>query len=617
MSSSSEDEEPPSLIMVGIDFGTTYSGVAWACSEQPDDIKTVTNWQCHEYMNQDKEKAPTEIAYVSTPTSPTNNNNVTWGYGIPATEAVKWFKLLLLDEGDMKESHRKSPQIQRGRELLQRANKTPVQAVADYLRFLWNHALDSIKQELGEIAVEGYIFRVVITVPAVWPTKAVKRMTQAAMDAGILQPRLAGETTLHFVSEPEAAALATFEDMKTRPNFQTGDCFVVCDAGGGTVDLISYKVHQAKPMQLRECVEGSGDLCGAVFLDQDFEALMEQLLGDFWQIGDNAMKRIMNVDWENGIKRGFDGSERNWNVTLPYECTSRGAPPFITLSKGHVGEIFENVTSQIRALVNDQIRRVKEKEGKWPKAVILVGGFGSCRYLFNLLKMENKGRGIEVYKSNGAKPWTAICRGAVLKALTNSNFSGVTVNSRISRQSYGTRFHAHFIKGFHREEDKYYSRIDGREMARNQMEWYLRKGDDIEEKKPVLLRWHCNILSSHVRPSSPYNFMNAILSCNDETPPPRFNENTVKTSCTIQSLLDISGLPDLKGRDGLDYKRVNYDIEMTVIGTALEFSLIYEGKRIGKQNVDVEFEEKAPQKESKLDLKPLRAGFRGRSPVGF
>jgi hypothetical protein len=74
-------------------------------------------------------------------------------------------------------------------------------------------------------------------------------------------------------------------------------------------------------MQLRECVKGSGSLCGAVFLDQDFEALMDQFLGDYVKPGDPAMKQIMNVNWENGIKRGFDGSERDWKVTLPYECT--------------------------------------------------------------------------------------------------------------------------------------------------------------------------------------------------------------------------------------------------------------------------------------------------------
>jgi hypothetical protein len=133
------------------------------------------------------------------------------------------------------------------------------------------------------------------------------------------------------------------------------------------------------------------------------------------------------------------------------------------------------VTSRIRALVNNQIRAVQEKEGVLPTAVVLVGGFGSCRYLFNILELENKGRGITIHRSTGAKPWTAICRGAVLKALTNSNMPGVTVESRVSRHSYGILCAPRYDKQAHRLEDRYLDPVDAKYRARNQMEWYLKK----------------------------------------------------------------------------------------------------------------------------------------------
>jgi hypothetical protein len=72
-------------------------------------------------------------------------------------------------------------------------------------------------------------------------------------------------------------------------------------------------------------------------------------------------------------------------------------------------------------LVNDQINRVYQQEGKNPKvglfhsmplsadmsyiqsgaelkfqAIILVGGFGACNYLYEMLVSENKGRKIEI-----------------------------------------------------------------------------------------------------------------------------------------------------------------------------------------------------------------------------
>lgn len=120
----------------------------------------------------------------------------------------------------MPEDIRNSPQIHHARDLLQQVGKTPTQAVADYLRSLWSHALVNIEEVMTQSVVEGIPFRVVLTVPAIWNHMAIRRMRQAAKDAGILDDRLCGETTLHFVSEPEAAALATFEDLRTRPNFQ-------------------------------------------------------------------------------------------------------------------------------------------------------------------------------------------------------------------------------------------------------------------------------------------------------------------------------------------------------------------------------------------------------------
>lgn len=88
--------------------------------------------------------------------------------------------------------------------------------------------------------------------------------------------RDSGETTLTFISEPEAAALATLSGVDGRCDIhvrssstmhsiswinlvQEGDSFVVVDCGGGTVDIISYKVTSTEPMVVREVVQGQGE----------------------------------------------------------------------------------------------------------------------------------------------------------------------------------------------------------------------------------------------------------------------------------------------------------------------------------------------------------------------
>lgn len=59
-------------------------------------------------------------------------------------------------------------------------------------------------------------FQIIVTLPAIWPHYAQLRMREAIDDAGILDTKSAGKPTLSFTSEPEAAALASLEDLMGR-----------------------------------------------------------------------------------------------------------------------------------------------------------------------------------------------------------------------------------------------------------------------------------------------------------------------------------------------------------------------------------------------------------------
>ena len=84
---------------------------------------------------------------------------------------------------------------------------------------------------------------------------------------------------LHILSEPEAAAVYALDVMDPHVN-EIGDTFVLCDAGGGTVDLISYSVIALKPgLKITEATPGTGLLCGSTFLNRKFEEFLEDKLG--------------------------------------------------------------------------------------------------------------------------------------------------------------------------------------------------------------------------------------------------------------------------------------------------------------------------------------------------
>jgi hypothetical protein len=190
-------------------MSSRHSGVAWAWSGDPESVKIVKNWPSRVARGQENAKAPTRLQYH-------RPDHFTWGYDTTSSDSVEWFKLLLLEHGDMPPDLRGSEFLQVTREKLRAIGKSPEDAVADYLRMLWDHAISSIKRDRGARAVDGLPFRVVITIPAVWPPYAEKKMKNAAQKAGILQPRTCGLTTLDLVSEPEAAALATLREFQSR-----------------------------------------------------------------------------------------------------------------------------------------------------------------------------------------------------------------------------------------------------------------------------------------------------------------------------------------------------------------------------------------------------------------
>ena len=82
-----------------------------------------------------------------------------------------------------------------------------------------------------------------------------------------------------MISEPEAAAVYALDALDPR-KIEVGDTIVVCDAGGGTVDLISYTAMALKPkLEVIEATPGTGSLCGSTFLNRRFEKFLEDKLG--------------------------------------------------------------------------------------------------------------------------------------------------------------------------------------------------------------------------------------------------------------------------------------------------------------------------------------------------
>ncbi len=99
---------------------------------------------------------------------------------------------------------------------------------------------------------------------------------------------------------------------------------MLCDAGGGTVDLISYKVTQITPtFRIEEAAVGSGDKCGATYVEQVRERLPSSVL----QVAGSLYSRNLGADTD---AQEFLGWLEKWIGTdrfkrIPKEKTRHGS----------------------------------------------------------------------------------------------------------------------------------------------------------------------------------------------------------------------------------------------------------------------------------------------------
>jgi molecular chaperone DnaK (HSP70) len=234
-----------SRLVIGIDFGTTYTGVGYAISssigEQSiplskadadaiiEKVAIIKDWP--NALHQSSEKTQTILAYD-------NGQLIAWGGRVRPSHKTKvaYFKLGLQDNiGEHYSSSSPSKSLLGG--FLRTSNwkyeslpnKSAVDFAADYLKAIHQHVVNIVlPSHFGSEFLNNQKFSYVLTVPAIWTDKAKDLTRKAAVAAGIPDDKL------ELITEPEAAALYC-ATICVEVDLKDGDRFLVCDAGGGTV----------------------------------------------------------------------------------------------------------------------------------------------------------------------------------------------------------------------------------------------------------------------------------------------------------------------------------------------------------------------------------------------
>ncbi|KAF9729994.1 hsp70-like protein [Paraphaeosphaeria minitans] len=227
-------------IIVAIDFGTTFTGVAYAevpsdyCGGAPE-ITVVQDWPKAQTGTVSAVKVPSQIQSLAD-----GGAGHRWGYDIPPDmKRHTWFKLHLeTDRGGS-----------------DKTDSSAVDITAAFLAHVKTHLFKVLGKERGVDLWGSLSLELVITFPAIWSESAKDKTLKAVDKTGFNKYELPHLKQIVTTTEPEAATLYVLHTMRTSRVFGeigVGESFLVCDLGGGTVDTVAYEVDQIEPLILKE-----------------------------------------------------------------------------------------------------------------------------------------------------------------------------------------------------------------------------------------------------------------------------------------------------------------------------------------------------------------------------
>ncbi|KAI9270319.1 hypothetical protein EDC94DRAFT_535585 [Helicostylum pulchrum] len=452
-------------VIVGIDFGSTFSGCCYAFA-QDEEVIDIAQWP--KQHNNVYPKTPTISLYKKGSTE-----ILDWGYGAKKAAMKRSSSdLLMLSKFKLYLAENLQHEV-----LPNGLNITDV--IADYLRMLHDHACAELSRGFAGNYNQSK-FRYCLTVPAMWNDRAKGIMREAAIRAELVL-RSDPPQRLTLISEPEAAALYC-EKKADQFNLSHGQRFMICDAGGGTVDLVVFEIDESNPHKkrtLKEVTIGQGATCGSGFLDSRMRTYITRKFSHIGPVNKPSMEIIMET-FINTIKPEFNGFEDHY-LDLPAsmgfgdktdKCIGLENGSLFIPARELCEQVFEPIVSQVLSLIEAQRIQSPVLE-----AIFLVGGFGQSNYLFKRVADAFAKKVGKVYVPPRGE--LAVVRGAVYFGL-----SPQTVTERISRRTYGIETRMLFENEFDLPEFAVIG-TDGKKYCRQRFNAYVCKGQSVKVNECV------------------------------------------------------------------------------------------------------------------------------------
>ncbi|KAF7188334.1 Heat shock 70 kDa protein 12B [Pseudocercospora fuligena] len=591
-------------LVVGIDFGTTYSGVSFVGTEGRqakvlEDVLCVREWPGPGRQGDYSWKTPSRLAYghenPSEDGADDDDNDAPdncYGFEVaPNMKSYSWMKLLLDPLQREKHDDPTLSQFVGNGVLACPPNKKSVDLCADYLTEISRFAYKEMVKKLGQEMVKETPMDFWITVPAVWSDKAksdtLRAVRKAAQQAKV---QIHQDSHCFLISEPEAAAVAVISALtqgNSQSQIKAGDNVLVCDCGGGTVDITTYEIAAVEPkLQFRELQVGTGGKCGSTWIDRHFMNWMEQKFGKAYTDLSLEIRgptsRFMK-DFE-GFKRDFgkfNNPAKRYKLPLSLRGVARSKNyddrnSYVILHNEDLKSMFDPVVAQIFDLLEQQRSNATQQPQSKPiDLVLLVGGFGESVYLNDQLRAWCQGHGMRLICPEHAQ--SAIVRGAALSGLHE-----IQPISRRSRRHYGFELAEAFDRRRHKAEDAFYDDWDGRKMASGNMYWKLNKGDIVNDTTSIEFTFISLVRDGR---SSTID----VYACDLDEAPDHVRDQGVKKLAEIRVAfdeLDLSQEPTkIVNGTVLNQIETDYSINFGHRRGVLEFTCSSKGHKIGDTTV--------------------------------
>ncbi|KIM36856.1 hypothetical protein M413DRAFT_31259 [Hebeloma cylindrosporum] len=316
--------------------------------------------------------------------------------------------------------------------------KTAIDVFADFLRYLYQCAQKYIEEtdpngiSLWENLRPTSEF--VLTHPNGWEGAQQGMMRRAAVTAGLIPDNTAGQARLSFVTEGEASLHFCIQNGLTNEAIKSGKGIIIVDAGGGTIDISTYKQKSNTSQAFEEIAAPQCFFKGSIFVTSNAKDFLEKLLQGSAYL-DDAPDIARRFDKTTKLR--FRDPEEPQYIKFG---SLKDKDPRVGIRSGQIRLNGSDVASFFEPSIQCIIESVKQQRNASNTeiaSVFLVGGFAASERLFMKLKENLTPQGVVLSRPDGHVN-KAVADGAVSFHIDHY------VTARVSKFAYGTEVNIHY-----------------------------------------------------------------------------------------------------------------------------------------------------------------------------